>query len=764
MIERFRGQPLVILAALGVLGYAVASGLLGPRESASASSPNSPAPLPAEGKQPADAPKKNPDRDAFFGDLHIHTSWSIDAYAFGTRSAGPEEAIMFARGEPVRHPGGFVVQLKHPLDFMLLMDHSEYTGALHLASDPKSPFGKTPLGKELKGGTEADAMKLYQKLASGMVQGKPIKELQGPEVAGYSWKKICGFADAATKPGKFTVFPGWEWTATPNNRNLHRNVLFKDAKRVSEKEFSSLDSADPEGLWKWMDAQRVAGNDVMAISHNGNLSDGVLYPRELTNVGKPIDRAYAETRMRHEPLAEIAQVKGQSETTPALSPDDEFANFNVFVWLLLGAQGTPTDYGSYMRLALRDGITMQGAYGFNPYKFGFNGASDAHSAMSSYTADNYFGQHGTFDDTPQKRLSPVKNLNMDNRQVCTAGLTGVWAEVNTREEIWAAFQRKETYATSGPRLKVRLFGGWEFDTDAVKKKDWVKTGYAKGVPMGGDLPAAKSKAPSFMVWAVKDPDGANLDRIQIVKGWARNGQSFEKVYDVVWAGDRKPDPKTGKVSAVGNTVDIAKGTYTDTIGAAELKAVWTDPDFDPSLDAFYYARVLQIPTPRWTTIEAAKQRVVPPEVVPLTVQDRAWSSPIWYTPGGEARKAGKPGVTIAELKKQGAAALDDAQLKALIVGKTVNVRNTVTGRRVQLVFGADGRRLVLTVDGKSPDLTELGELLHAAARYEIRDGNLITVIGGTQFRVTVYRLADKYVASRSYEFGYANYEVEVAGE
>jgi hypothetical protein len=277
--------------------------------------------------------------------------------------------------------------------------------------------------------------------------------------------------------------------------------------------------------------------------------------------------------------------------------------------------------------------------------------------------------------------------------------------------------------------------------------------------MGGDLPTAKSKSPSFIVWAAKDSDSANLDRIQIVKGWAKSGQSFERVHDVAWSGDRQPDVKTGKVPAVGNTVDISQGTYTDTIGTAELKAVWTDPDFDPSLDAFYYARVLQIPTPRWTTIEGAKQGVVPPDVVPLTLQDRAWSSPIWYTPSAEARDAGKPGVTVAELTNKGALALNDTQLKSLVIGKTLNVRNTVTGQQVQLLFGEDGRRLVMSVDGNSPDSNALGDPLHNAARYEIRDGKLVTSIDGTQFRVTVYRLGDKLIAARSHEFGYANYEV-----
>ncbi|MGE3820256.1 MAG: DUF3604 domain-containing protein, partial [Isosphaeraceae bacterium] len=497
--------------------------------------------------------------------------------------------------------------------------------------------------------------------------------------------------------------------------------------------------------------------------HNGNLSDGILYPREATNAGRPFDKNYAETRMRNEPVAEVKQVKGQSETTPTLSPDDEFANYEVFVWLLLGAQGVPREDGGYIRLAYRDGIAMRGALGFNPYKFGMVGASDAHSAASSYRQEDYFGQHSLFDDTPEKRLSPVKHLNMDNRQVGTAGLTAVWAEENTRESIWDAIQRKETYATSGLRMKVRLFGGWEFDKDEMENADWVKTGYASGVPMGGDLPEPRSKAPRFLVWAQKDPDAANLDRIQIVKGWAKRGQSFEKVHDVVWAGDRVPDPSSGKVPSVGGTVDVSKGTYTNTIGAAELKTVWTDPDFDPTLDAFYYARVLQIPTPRWTTIDAARLNVVPPDVVPVTVQDRAWSSPIWYTPPARARGDADPGLTVADLERQGAQTLDDAQLNRLIVGKTLNVHNTVTGRRFELFFSTDGRRIVTAVNGKTPDRSTLGDALHGTqAHYEIRDSRLVTTIGGTPFKVSVHKLGDRYVASHGHEFGFANYEVEEA--
>lgn len=707
--------------------------------------------------------KPNPDKNVYFGELHIHSSYSLDSYVFGTKKLGPKEATKYAMGRPVTHPGGFEVQLPQPLDFTLVMDHSEYTGIFPLAEDSDSPFRKNErlLADSMRFGVWANGADLYKVLSITLLKNKPIKALQGPDVAGHAWKQIVNIADTYNKPGTFTTFPGWEWTATPNYKNLHRIVFFKDSKHASDTEFSSLDSSDPQGLWKWMEEQRASGNDVVAISHNGNLSDGALYPRRINHDGQPIDKAYAEKRMRNEPTSEITQVKGQSETTPLLSPDDEFADFNIFVWMLLGAKGVPTDYGSYMRLALRDGIAMQGAFGFNPYKFGFTAGSDSHSAASAYRQDNYFGEHGTMDASPEDRLSPVKHLNLDNRQVDPAGLTGVWAEENTRESLWSAINRKETYATSGLRMKVRLFGGWEYGPEILMQQDWVKTGYAKGVPMGGDLPAAKSKAPSFIVWAETDPTAANLDRIQIIKGWAKNGQSFEKIYDVAWSGNRKPDPATGKVPAVHSTVDISKGTYQNTAGSKELKTVWTDPDFDPTLDAFYYARALLIPTPRWTTIQAAQLGMVPPSVVPLTVQDRAWSSPIWYTPDAEARKAAKPGVTVANLTQQGATALNDAQLRAKIVGNTVTVHNTVTGRRVEILYGVNGQRMITAVDGKNPAPEAMGDLMFdPQTDYKIQDGHVTTYIDGRPFEATVYKLGDKYLAVRNDEYGYANYEVE----
>lgn len=416
-------------------------------------------------------------RNAYFGELHIHSSWSIDAYVFGTRLE-PQDATRYAMGETVRHTGGFDVQLAQPLDFTVVMDHSEYTGAFAMADDPESLFRKnSPLiASLLRFGAWADGLDFYKVLAASLVKNVPIETLQGPEVAGNAWKQIAGIAERFNQPGKFTTFPGWEWTSTPDYKNLHRIVFFKDATRVSDSEFSSIQSTRPDALWKWMAEQRATGNDVIAVTHNGNLSNGALYPRAADALGQTVDRGYAEARMRNEPVAEIAQVKGQSETTPFLSPDDDFADFNVFVWLLLGAKGVPTDYGSYMRLALRDGIAMQGAFGFNPYKFGMVAGSDAHSAVSSYRQDGYFGEHAAFDDTIEKRLSSTRTLNLDNRQVCTAGLTGVWAEQNTREAIWAAVWRKETYATSGLRMKVRLFGGWQFDPADASQENWIEQG------------------------------------------------------------------------------------------------------------------------------------------------------------------------------------------------------------------------------------------------------------------------------------------------
>jgi hypothetical protein len=516
-----------------------------------------------------------------------------------------------------------------------------------------------------------------------------------------------------------------------------------------------------------------------------------MFPIEVDFKGRPIDAAYAASRDRNEMLTEIKQIKGASETHPLLSPNDEFSGFEIFSILLGDPQGRiPHIVGSYARQALKDGLAMQDAKGYNPFKFGFGAAADSHNTAVPYRQENYFGAHGLTDATPEIRLSGKLTAGIDPRMIGPAGLTGAWAEENTRASIFEAMQRKETFAVSGPHIKVRLFGGWEYTADMLKDKEWVKTGYAKGVPMGGDLPPAKAKAPAFMVWAVKDPTSGNLDRIQIVKGWAKSGQSFEKIFDVVWAGDRKPDKWTGVVPPIGSTVDVEKGTYTNTIGAVELKAAWTDPEFDPSVHAFYYARVLEIPTPRWTTIQAAKMGIAPPDVVPATVQERAWSSPTWYTPSAEARKAAKQrGMTVADLKKKGAMALNDAQLKALIVEKSPWLENTVTGDKFQITYGTSGqsasgkratpaepghvterfaanqgelqlrfvgRKMTLpSLNGDAADASHIG----ASRPYYINNGKIVTSLVGTPIEITVYKVGDKYVGARSNEFGYANYEI-----
>jgi hypothetical protein len=714
---------------------------------------------------PQTSPQPNPERNAYFGETHVHTSWSFDAFIFGNHVTGPADAYKYAKGETIKHPLGYDIKIVTPLDWMGVTDHSEYVGTVRLANEPGSFLSKMPIAQKLIVRDAADIQRIYLWLGTAMIEGKPVKELVVPAIAGTVWKENNEFADQANEPGKFTAFRSYEWTSTPDYRNLHRNVFFKDCAKVPEMPFSSIDSAHPEDLWSWMDVQRKAGNELLAISHNANLSDGHMYPIDVDSKGRPIDAAWAESRDRNERLVEIKQIKGQSETHPVLSPNDEFANYEVLSYLLGNPAGRFDHIvGSYARQALKDGLTMQDTKGYNPYHFGIVGGSDSHNTGVPYRQDNFYGGHAHLDGTIEIRMSGHLFAGLDVRLENPAGLTGVWAEENTRASIFDAMQRKETFGTSGPHHKLRFFGGWDFSPDLVKQADWVKAAYANGVPMGADLPPPKSKAPTFAVWAVKDPTSGNLDRIQIVKGWTKSGQSFEKIFDVVWAGDRKPDQWTGKLPPIGSTVDVDNATYTNTIGAVELKTVWTDPEFDPSLHAFYYARMLEIPTPRWTTIQAHELGIAPPDVVPATVQERAWSSPIWYTPSAEARQGAKPGVTVADLKKKGAVALTDAQLKALIVGKSVWLRNTVTGEQFKIVYDTGGQQIVYHVNSSVPQPSEVGDVaqsgyLGTSQAYWVRNGQIVTSLADTPFEVTVYKIGDQYVAARSNEFGYANYEI-----
>ena len=712
------------------------------------------------------AVQKSPERNAYFGQTHSHTSWSLDAYIIGNHVTGPAEAYQFSMGQPVKHTAGFDVKLKRPLDFHGVTDHSEYLGMVRLANDPTSALSKQPIAAKLKVGSQADIARVFQWLAASLFSGEPIKELYDPAVSGTVWKENIAIADKYYKPGTFTTFVAYEWTSAPNSRNMHRNVFFKDSKKVPTAPFTALDSAYPNDLWTWMDAQRKAGNEVLAISHNANLSDGIMFPVEEDYKGRPIDAAWAQQRMLNEPLTEMIQIKGASETHPSLSPNDEFANFQIMSFLLGKPNSTSNPNGSYIRQAYQNGVAMQQARGYNPYKMGVVGASDSHSTVISYTASDFFGQHGALDASAKDRMKNKVESGMSVVETGTSGLGGVWAEENTRESIFAAMQRKETFATSGVRIKVRMFGGWDFKPDVLNQKDWAASGYAHGVPMGGDLSAPKAKAPSFIVQAIKDPDDANLDRIQIVKGWTKSGQIFEKVYDVAWSGNRKPDAKTGKVPEVGNTVDVKNASYTNTIGSVELKTVWTDPDFDPSLDAFYYVRALQIPTPRWSTYDAKTEKMEPLSNVPTTQQERAWGTPIWYTPTASARQNDSRGRTVAELKQKGAVALDDAQLNQLVVGQTLKICNTVTGQRFEILYGRDGRRVITSRRGKEETLGDLAmrEFAHASrpVAYEIRGGRVVTMLGGVPLDLAIYKMGNRYIAARSNEFTYANYEIASA--
>ncbi|MDQ0561519.1 hypothetical protein QO004_003313 [Rhizobium mesoamericanum] len=704
------------------------------------------------------------ERQAYFGETHVHTGWSFDAYIFGNHKTTPADAYKYAKGETIKHPAGYDIKIDTPLDWMGVTDHSEYVGTVALANTPGSAISKLPIAQKLIVKEPADIQRVYLWLGTSMIDGKPVKELLSPEVAGSVWKQNNDMADAANEPGKFTAFCSYEWTSTPNNRNMHRNVFFKDCAKVPELPLSSIDTTKPEDLWDWMDGQRKAGNEVLAISHNANLSDGHMFPTDVDEKGRPIDAAWADSRGRNERLSEIKQIKGASETHPTLSPSDEFANYEILTYLLGDPAGRiPQVSGSYIRQALKDGLSMAEAKGFNPYKTGFVGGADSHDTGVPYRQDNFYGGHGLNDGDIKERMSGHVFAGLDVRLENPAGLTGVWAEENTRASLFDAMQRKETFATSGPHIKVRFFGG--ANTTDVAKQDWVKSAYASGVPMGGDLPPlGEAKAPSFAVWAVKDPTSGNLDRIQIVKGWSKHGQSFEKVYDVAWAGNRTPDEFTGIVPPIGSTVNVSDASYTNTIGSVELKGSWTDPEFDPGLDAFYYLRALEIPTPRWTTIQAKELGIAPPDNVAASVQERAWSSPIWYTPTKDLRAAADKGTTVADLKQQGATALDTKALTDLVVGKSSWVRNNVTGEVFNIAWTTSGQRLVGNVNGSIPKPSEIGDVLHGGltgqgTAYAIKDGAIITTLNNAPYEATVYKLGDKYYAARSNEFGFANYEV-----
>jgi hypothetical protein len=580
-----------------------------------------------------------------WGDQHLHTAVSVDA---GTICRlGQEDAYRFARGEEVTSTTGVRARLLRPLDWLVIADHAEMYGLM-----PKLLTGDPNLLAIKEGKRWYDALKSGDKekmFATAMeivgALSKPEPPFKTDKIVRDAWQEYTALADRYNEPGRFSAIIGYEYT-TRGGFNLHRNVLFRgDASMANQTlPFSQFDSQNPEDLWKALDNfEKRTGADVLAIPHNGNLSNGLMFSVE-TNGGKPLTRELAALRADLEPLVEVTQIKGDGESHPFLSPNDEFADYET--WDDANLDGTEVKKKEmfqyeYARSALKIGLMLEKKLGVNPFKFGMAAGTDAHTSLSAVAENNFFGKHSGVEPDPHRWEHVVIKSSLDPSlttlgwQQAAGGYTAVWATENTREAIFDAMVRKEVYATTGSRMTVRFFGGWEFAEEDVLSRMPAGIGYAKGVPMGGDLYAAQDgkKAPNFLVAAMKDPYSGNLDRIQIIKGWMdAKGKTHEKVYDVVWSGDRKPNRK-GKLPAVGNTVDVKNATWTNTIGSPELIAVWTDPDFDVKQSAFYYARVIEIPTPRWTAYEAKRFGIKMPDKVPMATQERAYTSPIWYTPG-----------------------------------------------------------------------------------------------------------------------------------
>jgi hypothetical protein len=630
------------------------------------------------------AAQENPD-ELLWGDTHLHTLLSFDAYALGNRSVDADTAYRFAKGIPAIHPYHRArVQLETPLDFLAVTDHAELLGMVYSLIGERDPrLTETTLGKRFlelfEAGREREAFSLIV-LGGNLVdmpdEDRPpkigpltflrwkfedlflspedrtkanraraerwlasdpdiVRELDNDEISADMWARNMDAATLHNEPGKFTTLVGWEFSSTPDGANLHRIVLSpmdpQDAKKISP--YSTIDSSAPEDLWRWLaETKAETGADFTAIPHNSNISKGRMYA-PLDHQGRPMDDDYANLRSTWETVAEVTQIKGTSETHPALSPNDEFASFEFYGSLInmrsgnaQTAEAAPADY---VRSALKSGLELERQLGVNPFKLGMIGSTDTHTGLPSAEENNFMGKFAT-DSTPETK--EVAGGLGSGWNMSASGLAAVWARENTREEIFAAFKRREVYGTTGPRLAVRFFGGYGFDAADLDAANLADVGYAKGVPMGGDMTGADGQAPSFLIHAVKDPKGANLDRVQVIKGWLDSqGSAHEKVFDVAWSGERQRGAD-GKIPAISGTVDIPTASYTNAIGAPELATVWSDPEFDPDASAFYYARVLQIPTPRNSTYDAAALKSAPPEGHDAAIQERAYTSPIWYSP------------------------------------------------------------------------------------------------------------------------------------
>ena len=590
--------------------------------------------------------------EVFWGDTHLHTGMSMDAGAFGARLS-PEDAYRFARGEEITSSTGQRVKLSRPLDFLVVADHSDNMGFFpRLVSGEPSmladPTGRRWYDGIQEGGQTAVgvAVEVIQSLTNNNMP-EALASLPGSDAYRDAWNVTLSAAETYNDPGEFTAFIGYEWTSTDKGLNLHRVVVYRDdaSKAGMMEPYTTLPpygSPHARDLWNWMQSyEDSTGGRMLAIAHNGNMSNGWMFPQvELAHGAGTVDQQYVETRARWEPLYEVTQIKGDGETHPVLSPNDEFADYGTWDVGNLDITEIKTDdmlQREYAREALKNGFVLEKKLGTNPYKFGLIGATDSHTGLSTAEEENFFGKSTSVEPSKDRVSHPfVKSKlgEISGDMLVASGYQGVWATENTREAIFDAMMRKETYATTGPRMLVRFFGGWDYDDDDLRSRVPAFLGYEKGVPMGGDLKQAPrgKKAPTFMVLALRDPVGANLDRVQIVKGWMdKNGKTHEKVHDVIWSGDRKPDSK-GKLPPVGNTVDLEAANWTNTIGASELTAVWTDPDFDSKENAFYYARVIEIPTPRWIVYDKVRLGAELPKDAELIHQERAYTSPIWYNP------------------------------------------------------------------------------------------------------------------------------------
>ncbi len=582
-------------------------------------------------------PAPNPNRDAFFGDLHVHTRYSFDAFIFNVR-ASPDQAYEYAKGAPIEHAGGFDIQLESgALDFMAVTDHATYLGVLPAMSDPQSELHGLDVAAEMRGDTGMTIRERFYGMIDFMNSDDPGFDPDPTRAS--AWASIVESANRHNDPGHFTAFVGYEYTASPDRNNMHRNVIFRGSEAPALP-FSRVDSANAEDLWDWMDAQRAQGMEALAIPHNSNGSGGQMF-KLSTFDGTPFDAAYADQRMRNEPLVEISQVKGTSEVHPLLSPNDEWADFEIMPFKIATTiLSEPT--GSYVRDALRNGLAFQEEQGFNPFAFGIMASTDTHNGAPTPEESNYHSKVGLRDATGQLRGSvPLDEPNEDGSLYLdtyyntwgASGLAGVWAEENTRDSLYGALRRKETFGTSGPRMRIRFFAGFDYDDGILESADMITGAYAGGVPMGGDLINTDGATPKFLAWATRDARSAPLQRLQMIKLWIDDDGSHEAVIDVACSDGLMPE--SGRCPDNGATVDLSDCSISAGLGAKELKAVWSDPDFDAQERAAYYVRVLENPVCRWSTWDALRAGVAPSPALHSTIQERAWSSPIWVMPAGD---------------------------------------------------------------------------------------------------------------------------------